>query len=175
MGSESELVAIDHITITVQDMAAVKDFYERVIGLPVETDVVVEGEDTAGGFALQGDDMVELNTDTGAPIFDQAHGVRHMVIFERVGGTGTRLTLITHPGDTLGGAPTDKLDRLGYTHLALDVRDLEAFTERVRMLGVEPAAPGFYRDPEGNIVQVQQVGHADRIHDLYRERYVGKS
>ena len=174
MEEHPELVAIDHITITVQDMAAVRDFYERVIGLRVETDVTVDGEGTYGGFALQDGEVVELNMDSGAPIFDQAHAVRHMVIFERIGGTGTRLTLISHPGDTLGGATTDKLDRLGYTHLALDVRDLDAFVARLRASGVEPAAPGFYRDPEGNIIQVQEVGHADRIHDLYREQYVAK-
>ena len=96
-----------------------------------------------------------------------------MVVFERVGGVS--LSLVTHPGDRVLGEPASKLDRLGYTHLAFDVRDLGAFTQRLRRLGVHPIAPGFYRDPEGNIIQVQEAGHADRIHQMYRERYVGGS
>jgi hypothetical protein len=96
-----------------------------------------------------------------------------MVVFERVGGVS--LSLVTHPGDDLLGEPAAKLDRLGYTHLAFDVRDLGAFTNKLRQRGVDAIAPGFYQDPEGNIIQVQEAGHADRIHQMYRDRYAGGS
>jgi catechol 2,3-dioxygenase-like lactoylglutathione lyase family enzyme len=166
-------VAVDHITITVQDMDRVKDFYTKVLGLRVLTDVTVEGETTYGGFAVQDGEVVELGPTSGGAAYDRPHAVRRMIVFERIGGVS--LTLVTHPGDQLGGEPAVRLDRLGYTHLAFDVKDLGVFTARMRSHGVEPLAPGFYPDPEGNLIQVQEAGHADRIHQLYRERYLTAS
>jgi catechol 2,3-dioxygenase-like lactoylglutathione lyase family enzyme len=166
-------VAVDHITITVQEMDRARDFYTNVLGLRVLTDVTVEGEMTYGGFAVQDGEVVELGRASGGVAYDRPHAVRRMIVFERIGGVS--LTLVTHPGDELGGQPAVRLDRLGYTHLAFDVKDLGAFTERMRAHGVEPLAPGFYPDPEGNLIQVQEAGHADRIHQLYRERYLPAS
>jgi catechol 2,3-dioxygenase-like lactoylglutathione lyase family enzyme len=166
-------VAVDHITITVQDMDRAKDFYTQVLGLGVLTDVTVEGETTYGGFAVQDGEVVELGPASSGAAYDGPHAVRRMIVFERIGGVS--LTLVTHPGDQLDGQPAVKLDRLGYTHVAFDVKDLGAFTERMRAHGVEPLAPGFYPDPEGNLIQVQEAGHADRIHQLYRERYLTPS
>ncbi len=165
-----EFVSVDHVTITVQDIDAVKHFYSDLIGLRVLTDVSVDGSTTYGGFAVERGEVVELVAASNDSIYDRPHARRRMVVFERVGGVS--LTLITHPGDELEGAGADKLDRLGYTHLAFDVRDLDSFVSRIRSRGVEPIAPGFFRDPEGNLIQIQQVGHADRIHQLYRDRYV---
>ena len=52
----------------------------------------------------------------------------------------------------------------------------------MRSLGVEPVAPGFFRDPEGNLVQIQEADHADRITSCtatatprLRRRYGGAS
>lgn len=170
---ESEFVAVDHITITVQDLDTVKHFYSELLGLRVLTDVTVDGLTTFGGFAVQDGKVVEVGTSSDGTVYDSPHGKRRMVVFERIGGVS--LSLVSHPGDELQGAPADKLDRLGYTHLAFDVRDLDAFVARMRSLGIEPVAPGFFRDPEGNLVQIQESGHADRIHQLYRERYVSNS
>jgi catechol 2,3-dioxygenase-like lactoylglutathione lyase family enzyme len=169
MEDQSDFVAVDHITITVQDIDNVKRFYADLLGLGVLTDVTVEGGTTFGGFAVKDGEVVELATSSDGTVYDKPHAIRRMVVFERIGGVS--LTLVSHPGDELGGAPADKLDRLGYTHLAFDVRDLDAFVARMRSLGVEPVAPGFFRDPEGNLVQIQESGHADRIHRLYRDRY----
>jgi catechol 2,3-dioxygenase-like lactoylglutathione lyase family enzyme len=166
-------VAVDHITITVQEMDRAKDFYTEVLGLRVLTDVTVEGETTYGGFAVQDGEVVELGRASDGAAYDRPHAVRRMIVFERIGGVS--LTLVTHPGDQLGGQPAAKLDRLGYTHLAFDVKDLRAFTERMRAHEVEPVAPGFYPDPEGNLIQVQEAGHAERIHQLYRDRYLTAS
>jgi catechol 2,3-dioxygenase-like lactoylglutathione lyase family enzyme len=117
--------------------------------------------------------VVELSTSSDGTVYDNEHTTRRHVIFERVGGVS--LSLSSHPGDTLAGEAARKLDRVGYTHLAFDVRNLEAFVARMRSLGVEPVAPGFFRDPEGNLVQIQESGHADRIHQLYRDRYATPS
>jgi catechol 2,3-dioxygenase-like lactoylglutathione lyase family enzyme len=173
MAEHPEFVAIDHITITVQDIDCVKHFYSDLLGLRVLTDVSVDGSTTYGGFAVEQGRIVELAAASNDALYDRPHARRRMVVFERIGGVS--LTLITHPGDELQGAPAEKLDRIGYTHLAFDVRDLDAFIARMRSQGVEPAAPGFFQDPEGNLIQVQEVGHADRIHRLYRERYVDTS
>jgi catechol 2,3-dioxygenase-like lactoylglutathione lyase family enzyme len=172
-GESPDFVAVDHVTITVQDIDTVKHFYADLIGLKVLTDVSVDGATTYGGFAVEDGQVVELAEASNHSIYDRPHARRRMVVFERVGGVS--LTLITHPGDELSGTPADKLDRLGYTHLAFDVRDLDSFVARMRARGVEAVAPGFFQDPEGNILQVQQVGHADRIHRLYRERYADPS
>jgi catechol 2,3-dioxygenase-like lactoylglutathione lyase family enzyme len=171
LGQNPDLVSVDHVTITVRDIDAVKRFYSDVVGLRVLTDASVDGATTYGGFAVEQGQVVELAQASNHSVYDRPHARRRMVVFERIGGVS--LTLITHPGDELSGAPADKLDRLGYTHLAFDVRDLDAFVARMRSLGVEAVAPGFFRDPEGNLVQIQQVGHADRIHQLYRDRYAG--
>jgi catechol 2,3-dioxygenase-like lactoylglutathione lyase family enzyme len=169
MAEHPDFVAVDHVTITVQDIDTAKRFYSDILGLPVLTDVTVDGTSTSAGFAVQGNEVVILNDPDESPLQQSPHAVRRMVIFERVGGVS--LTLITHPGDELPGSPADKLDRLGYTHLAFDVRNLDAFTTRIRSRGLEPVAPGFYQDPEGNLIQIQEVGHSDRIHHLYHERY----
>jgi catechol 2,3-dioxygenase-like lactoylglutathione lyase family enzyme len=169
-GDHPHFVAVDHVTITVQEMDRAKDFYSGVLGLRVLTDVTVEGETTYGGFAVRDGEVVELGRASGGAAYDRPHPIRRMIVFERIGGVS--LTLVTHPGDRLEGQPAVRLDRLGYTHLAFDVRDLSAFADRMRSHGVEPLAPGFYPDPEGNLIQVQETGHADRIHQLYRERYV---
>jgi catechol 2,3-dioxygenase-like lactoylglutathione lyase family enzyme len=170
MKEDSDLVAVDHMTVTVRDIEVSKRFYQDVLGLRILTDVRVDGESTFGGFAVEDGKVVELATASDGAIYDGVHAVRRMVVFERIGGVS--LTLIGHPGDELGGTPSEKLDRLGYTHLAFDVRDIEAFLARIRSLGVEPSAPGFLQDPDGNLIQFQEVGHADRIHQLYRDRYV---
>jgi len=168
-----DFVSVDHITITVQDMEGTKHFYTELLGLRVLTDVTVDGWTTYGGFAVEDGKVVELHTASDGKVYDRAHAVRRMVIFERIGGVS--LTLIAHPGDELEGQPAVKLDRLGYTHLAFDVRDLDAFVARMRALGVEPVAPGFFQDPEGNLIQIQETGHSDRIHQLYHDRYMQDS
>jgi catechol 2,3-dioxygenase-like lactoylglutathione lyase family enzyme len=173
LGAHPDFVAVDHVTITVQDMDRVVGFYTGVLGLRALTDVTVDGDTTYGGFAIQDGEVVELGRASNGTAYDRPHIKRRMVVFERVGGVS--LSLVTHPGDELLGQPASKLDRLGYTHLAFDVRDLGAFTEKLQRLGVDPIAPGFYRDPEGNIVQVQEAGHADRIHQMYRDRYLSGS
>jgi catechol 2,3-dioxygenase-like lactoylglutathione lyase family enzyme len=173
MGEHPDFVSIDHVTVTVQDIDRAKHFYSDLFGLRVLTDVSVDGSTTYGGFAVEQGRIVELATASNDAVYDRPHVRRRMVVFERIGGVS--LTLITHPGDDLEGAPAEKLDRLGYTHLAFDVRDLDAFITRMRARGVEPVAPGFFQDPEGNLIQVQEVGHADRIHHLYRERYIDSS
>ncbi len=173
MAEHPDFVSVDHVTITVQDIDTVKHFYSDLIGLRVLTDVSVDGSTTYGGFAIEQGQVVELAEASDHSVYDRPHARRRMVVFERVGGVS--LTLITHPGDELSGAPADKLDRLGYTHLAFDVRDLDSFVTRMKSLGVDAVAPGFFRDPEGNLIQIQQVGHADRIHRLYRDKYVDTS
>jgi catechol 2,3-dioxygenase-like lactoylglutathione lyase family enzyme len=170
---DSEFVAVDHITITVQDVEAARHFYADLMGLRVLTDVTVDGPTAFGGFAVQDGQVVELSNSSDGTVYDHEHATRRHIIFERVGGVS--LSLNSHPGDVLAGDAARKLDRVGYTHLAFNVRDLEAFVARMRSLGVEPVAPGFFRDPEGNLVQIQEADDADRIHQMYRDRYATPS
>ena len=168
MAEQSEYTAVDHITITVRDMEVAKGFYVGVMGLRVEVEAKTDST-SFGGFAIEGDKLVELGAEGGGALYDNSHPERHKIIFERIGGV--RLTLVAFPGDDLAGAPAQTLDRLGYSHLALEVRDVDAFMARMRSCGVEPVGPGFIQDPDGNLIQIQEAGSAERILELYRTKY----
>jgi catechol 2,3-dioxygenase-like lactoylglutathione lyase family enzyme len=144
---------VDHISITVRDMDAARHFYADQVGLGVVSDVTVD--DHASGGA----------------IYDKPHSKRRMIVFERVGGV--TLALISHPGDDLRGEPIEMLDQIGLTHFAFTVRDLPGFVARMESMGVKPVAKGFFRDPDGNLVQFEEPGDADRIKAQYDERAAG--
>jgi catechol 2,3-dioxygenase-like lactoylglutathione lyase family enzyme len=155
MADQPEFVSVDHISLTVRDMDAAKHFYADLVGLPVLTDVTVDDHAS------------------GTPIYDMEHRKRRMVVFERVGGVS--LALISHPGDELQGEPIEMLDRVGWTHFAFIVRNLDGFMKRMESLGVPPVAKGFLRDPEGNLIQFEEPGDADRIKQGYDQRFQAES
>jgi catechol 2,3-dioxygenase-like lactoylglutathione lyase family enzyme len=150
MAQQPEYVNVDHISLTVRDMDAAKVFYADQLGMPVITDVEVEDKAS------------------GTPIYDMVHSKRRMVVLGPVGNVN--LALISHPGDELQGEPILNLDRVGLTHYAFNVRDLPALVERMASFGIEPVARGFFRDPEGNLVQFEEPGQSDRINQHYVER-----
>ena len=84
---------------------------------------------------------------------------------------GVALSLIAFPGDPVAGKPAEKLDRLGYSHLAFEVSDPDAFLARLASLGVKPVAAGWIQDPDGNLLQIQEPGHAARLRQYFSERF----
>jgi catechol 2,3-dioxygenase-like lactoylglutathione lyase family enzyme len=173
MEQQSEFVAIHHITITVRDMEVAKKFYAGALGLRIEAEAKTSST-AFGGFAIEDGKLVELGAEEGGgALYDNSHDERHKIIFEQIGGV--RLTLVAFSGDDIKGAPALMLDRLGYTHLAFDVRDVDAFMDRMRSSGVEPVAPGFIQDPDGNLIQIQEAGSAEQILELYKTKYATHS
>jgi catechol 2,3-dioxygenase-like lactoylglutathione lyase family enzyme len=157
------VVSVDHIGITVRDLDAARHFYGDVLGLKV---LVEATEDDSA----RDEQQVSSAPEDGAPeggLYDSHHVVRRSLAFEPINGVA--ITLNSYPEDNLKGAPAGRLDRLGYTHLAFDVPDLAAFTDKMRALGIAPVAPGYYPDPDGNLVQVDEAGHNQRIRERIRD------
>ena len=67
-------------------------------------------------------------------------------------------------------AAIENLDQVGLTHFAFTVRDLDGFVDRMESMGVKPVAKGFFRDPDGNLIQFEGPGDADRIKQQYNQR-----
>jgi catechol 2,3-dioxygenase-like lactoylglutathione lyase family enzyme len=137
MATQPEYTEVDHISITVRDAEAAKHFYADVLGIPVVTDI-------------EFDDSAPTPYDG---LHDAKHATRRRVIVGPIGGV--HLVLIGHPGDELQGESRDKLDRVGVSHIAINVRDLQGLIERASSFGVAPVAPGFFQDPDGNLIQIE--------------------
>ena len=139
MADAPEYLAVDHISITVSDIEASMRFYVEQLGMPVMTDVETSDKTS--------------NDSRYRPLYDAAHSMRRLVVLGPVGGV--KIALIAHPGDSLQGEGDPLLDRVGLNHYALTVRDLPALFERMKSFGVEPAAQGYFRDPDGNLIQFE--------------------
>ena len=75
---------IDHIGIAVKDLAATRDFYEKVLGLTVTEEEVVEDQKVKVAFIPTGDSEVELleSTTPDGPIAKyiekNGEGIQHI-------------------------------------------------------------------------------------------------
>lgn len=75
---------IDHIGIAVKDLAAAKEFYEKVLGLKVTEEEVVEDQKVKVAFIPTGDSEVELleSTTSDGPIAryieKNGEGIQHV-------------------------------------------------------------------------------------------------
>ena len=139
MSEGPDYLAVDHISITVSDIDASMRFYVEQLGLPVLTDVETSDKTS--------------NDNRYRPLYDTPHPLRRLVVLGPVGDV--RIALIAHPGDALQGEGSPLLDRVGLNHFALTVRDLPGLLARMKSFGVEPVAQGYFRDPDGNLIQLE--------------------
>jgi len=139
----SELQA-HHVGITVSDLDRAVDFYRDVLGLSVVAEFSVSGE----AF------------ETGVDIEDASAQFAHL------DGGGVRIELVAY--DPAADAPsTLQLNDTGATHLGLEVDDLDVFYKELPST-VDTLSPPqttetgtrilFLRDPEGNLVEVLELG-----------------
>ncbi len=143
-----EASAVSHIAICTRDMEQSLAFYRDVLGM----EVIFDGytDPTEGG---------RLHN------YQQARSSRRRVSLRFGVGKKPTLTLTSHPGEALTGAPL-KLDQMGITHFSFTVPDPEAWLEELSAKGAQLGGPrasfvnaagrirSFYvYDPDGIIIQ----------------------
>jgi len=143
-----EATAISHIAICTRDMEKSLAFYRDILGMNVLFDGMT---DPTEGGRLQN--------------YQQARQSRRRVSLSFGAGQKPTLTITSHPGEDISGAPL-KLDQMGITHFSFTVPDTEALCAELLAKGVPLGGPqasfrnaqgqvrSFYvYDPDGIIVQ----------------------
>jgi glyoxylase I family protein len=155
------ITGIHHVGIVAHDLDRLVAFYRDVIGL----------EEVAG-----------MEWQRGSPDVDQIVGIKDSaarLVMMRLGNV--MLEFFEYFSPASYGNPADRQPyHCGYAHLCLDVTDIEAEHARLRKLGMTAHAPPpspvlgmpmraiYMRDPEGNIVELQEI--YDKQHPFYIER-----
>ena len=128
---------LDHVGLTVTDLAAAAAWFCDVFGLVRELRVRVEALDLS----------IEM-------LIHPGHGYR-LELLHRPGSAPGRKP----------GTPGEAALRDGYGHVAFDVTDLDAAYERALACGARPVKPpgpspeagvrmAFVADPEGNLIEL---------------------
>ncbi len=143
-----EASAVSHIAICTRDMDKSLAFYRDMLGMHVLFDGPT---DPTEGGRLQN--------------YQQARQSRRRVSLSFGAGKKPTLTITSHPGEDIAGAPL-KLDQMGITHFAFTVPDTEALMEELLTQGAQLGGPreaftnaqgrvrSFYvYDPDGIIIQ----------------------
>ncbi|MDR3417179.1 MAG: VOC family protein [Nevskia sp.] len=151
---------IHHVAVHVHDLERMMRFYREAFGFEVV------GEP----FGWQESEFIDRIVDVPG---SAARGA-----MLRAGTCYLELFQYSVPAPTVTRAlrPYDK----GYTHFCLDVTDIEHEFERLKGLGMSFSQPGpidvghvksiYGRDPEGNLVELQQTApHCDFRLDLLRQ------
>jgi catechol 2,3-dioxygenase-like lactoylglutathione lyase family enzyme len=143
-----EASAISHIAICTRDMEKSLAFYRDMLGMTVLFDGYTDP--TEGG---------RLHN------YQQARKSRRRVSLSFGAGKKPTLTLTSHPGEEIAGAPL-KLDQMGITHFSFTVPDTQALLEELVAKGATLGGPresftnaagrvrSFYvYDPDGIVIQ----------------------
>lgn len=143
-----EASAVSHIAICTRDMERSLAFYRDILGMQVLADGPTDPTESS---RLQN--------------YQQARQSRRRVSLSFGKGKKPTLTLTSHPGEAIAGAPL-KLDQLGITHFSFTVPNTEALLEALLARGVQLGGPreaftnahgrirSFYvYDPDGIIIQ----------------------
>ena len=149
---------IHHVAVHVRDMDRMVDFYQKAFGFELV------GEP----FAWSDDELIDRIVSVPG---SAARGA-----MLRAGSCYLELFQYSAPPPQ-STRPLEPFDR-GYTHFCVDVTDIEAEVERLRGLGMRFEQPGpidvghvkslYGRDPEGNVVEIQETAeHCEfRLEDL---------
>lgn len=142
-----------HVAIVTTDLAKMVDFYAGVLGFQVLREFVL--------------DAPFFGTGVGVP------GASAKLAHLRVPESTAELELLEFDGSAADQPAAPRADELGYRHITLVVDDIDAAVQHLAQHGAElvsdpirvggAAAPGgfafvYCRDPEGNIVELNQEG-----------------
>jgi catechol 2,3-dioxygenase-like lactoylglutathione lyase family enzyme len=143
-----EATAISHIAICTRDIEKSLTFYRDLLGMQVLFDGQTSPKE--GGRPHN---------------YQQARQGRRRVSLAFAQGAKPTLTITSHPGEEIAGAPL-QLDQLGITHFSFTVPNAEALLDELLAKGVQLAGPReafvtaegrtrtFYvYDPDGIIIQ----------------------
>lgn len=138
---------IHHVAISTADLDRLAAFYRDVMGFETATD--------------------EMGWPKGSTMIDEIVGLKGSSarqVMLKAGNVYLELFEYASPAAREGG-PLRACDR-GYTHICFDVTDIDEVYDRMRKAGVEfnVAPPHFEglratygRDPDGNIIEIQEV------------------
>jgi catechol 2,3-dioxygenase-like lactoylglutathione lyase family enzyme len=143
-----EASAVSHIAICTRDMEKSLAFYRDMLGMRVLSDGYTDP--TEGG---------RLHN------YQQARQSRRRVSLSFGAGKKPTLTITSHPGEKVAGAPL-KLDQMGITHFSFTVPNAEGLLQELVAKGAQLGGPqeaftnaaghirSFYvYDPDGIIIQ----------------------
>lgn len=159
-----KLHGILHAGVTVRDFEAAVAWWHDVFGC------YLVSEDTLAGEAADG--LAALYGRTGLSI--------RMGFLRAPDGSVLELFQFSPPGEEQQADWT----RPGYTHIALSVRNVPAWVERLRSRGIDFITPEpqfiggahwvFFRDPDGNLIELIDL-HANRLPLKYLGGLVGRA
>jgi len=139
---------IHHTAISVGNMEKALAFYRDVLGF----DVVMEGGWKAG--SAEADQIIGLG-DTAAKFAMLSKGDSRIELFEYSSPTPKRAD------------PTRRVCDHGYTHICLEVEDIDSEYERLQAGGMTFHAPPsealgnmraiYGRDPDGNVIELLEI------------------
>ncbi|WP_348674581.1 VOC family protein [uncultured Abyssibacter sp.] len=141
---------IHHVAVHVHDLDRMMAFYKDAFGFELVGDA----------FAWEDNEFIDKIVDVPGSAARGAMlrcGTCYMELFQYS---------LPEPKVTKGLDPNDK----GYTHFCVDVTDIEDEYERLKGLGMTFSQPGpidvghvktiYGRDPEGNLIEIQQTQEA---------------
>jgi catechol 2,3-dioxygenase-like lactoylglutathione lyase family enzyme len=143
------VLGLHHAAVCTPDAERLIGFYRDQLGLEVAAD---------------------LSWDSGNDVADAILGLPGSAgrqVLLRLGNAYIELFQFSSPPGRAGD-PERSVSDHGYTHLCVDVDDLDATYERLRRAGVafnsppQEVFPGvrtcYSRDPDGNVVELQELG-----------------
>ena len=136
-----EATAISHIAICTRDMEKSLAFYRDILGMQVLADA-----------------MTDPAEDGRLHNYQQARQSRRRVSLSFGAGLKPTLTLTSHAGEEIAGAPL-KLDQLGITHFSFPVPDTEALLQELLAKGVPLGGP------RESFANAQRRGHSFYVYD----------
>ena len=138
---------IHHVSVHCQDLDRMIDFYKQAFGFEIV------GEQFSWKDAEIVDTLIDTPKSAARGCMLRA-GTCYMELFQFEAPA---------PGNAKAKDPQDK----GYTHMCIDVTDIEQEYERLKGLGMTFGAPApidmghvksvYGRDPEGNVIEIQQT------------------
>jgi catechol 2,3-dioxygenase-like lactoylglutathione lyase family enzyme len=120
------------------------------------------------GFELAVDQSWEPGVDVADAVLGLERSAGRQVLLRTANGFLELFEFSSHPGRP--GDPDRPVSDHGYTHVCVDVDDLDELHERLATAGVRFLSPPrdllpgvrtcYARDPDGNVVELQQLAPA---------------
>jgi catechol 2,3-dioxygenase-like lactoylglutathione lyase family enzyme len=158
---------LHHVALSTPDIQRLTAFYTHVLGFEVVTD-------WNGGW------------ERGNPLIDKIVGLEDSAaqqVMLRAGNLYLEVFEYSSPTPKSSGQNRPVCDH-GYTHFALDVTDLQTEYERLLKAGMrfhhppvfdheQGIASTYGRDPDGNVIEIQEILRRDQAFHLSRSRPQG--